>query len=323
MEDQRTSLSFKADGMDLFALTLKNMLLSMCTFGIYSFWGKINIQKFLNRGTYFGEEALDFHGTGKEKFIGFLKGMGIITVLVIIASVATAFLGKLIGAIAAQVILMIIVYGAILLITPMIIVGKRRYFLSRSSWRGVRFIFNGRWKKMGLILLKGALVSILTLGIYIPWFIHDIREFMINNSGYGTEPFIYTGNKRTYAKTWWLGFLFSILTFGIYSFWLAAALERHFMNNTTFQGKKLSCSLTGETLFKTALINLLLIVFTFGVAASWVIVRNFRIWFGSISLEGTVDVDTIRASVDAKASALADGLSEAGDVFDTLADFIG
>lgn len=323
MTDQRTRLSFKADGMDLFALLLKNMFLTMFTFGIYSFWGKINVQKFLHRGTLVDGEAMDFHGTGEEKFIGFLKGAGIIIVLIIAAALIKALLGMVIGANAAYVSVLILVYVIILLATPMLIVGKQRYFLSRSSWRGVRFLFTGRWKKLGWILLKGGFFTVITLYIYLPWFIHDIRAFMINNSCYGTEPFVYTGNRNTYAKLFWIGVLLSILTLGIFSFWLTAALEKHFLNNTTFQGKKLSCDLTGGLLFKTALVNLLLIVFTFGIAASWVLVRNLRIYFGSISLEGTVDLEAIQAGVDAKASALADGVSEAADVLDTIADFIG
>ena len=71
------------------------------------------------------------------------------------------------------------------------------------------------------------------------------------------------------------------------------------------------------------ILNLLGFVFTFGIAASWVLVRNFRVYFGSISLEGTVDLEAIQAGVDARASALADGFSEAADVLDTIADFIG
>ena len=323
MTDQRTSLSFKADGMDLFALLLKNMFLTMFTFGIYSFWGKINVQKFLHRGTHIDGEAMDFHGTGEEKFIGFLKGAGIIIVLVIAAAVLIAVLSRIIPAQIVSPIVTLLFYSLFILATPMLIVGKRRYFLSRSSWRGVRFLFTGRWKKLGWLLLKGGFFTVITLWIYLPWFVHDIRAFMINNSCYGTEPFVYTGNRNTYAKLSWIGLLLTILTLGIFSFWLTAALEKHFINNTTFQGKKLSCDLTGGLLFKTALVNLLLIVFTFGIAASWVLVRNYRVYFGSIALEGAIDLEAIQAGVDAKASALADGVSEAADVLDTIADFIG
>jgi uncharacterized membrane protein YjgN (DUF898 family) len=322
MSSERTPLAFKGDGMDFFALILKNMLLTLCTFGIYHFWAKIDVQKFLSRHTFFNDESFDFHGTGGEKFKGFLKAAAVFLALFVVAFLISHFLGKAIGEKTGKAIMLIIVYGVIILLTPMIIVGKRRYFLSRSSWRGVRFVFTGRWKKLALLLLKGGFLSIVTLGIYIPWFIHDYRAFIINHSSFGTEKFTYSGDRITYVKLVWIGLLISIFTLGIFSFWVTAAIERHFMNNTTIQKKSLSCNLTGGQLLKLALTNILIFIFSLGWGASWIVMRTYRVLLGSIALEGMLDFEAIKAAVDTKASAFADGLTDAADALDSLADFI-
>ncbi|WP_125179568.1 DUF898 family protein, partial [Leptospira ellisii] len=67
-----------AKGEELFLIYLKNIFFTIITIGIYYFWAKVNTQKFLFRHVSFRGQRFDYHGTGKENFIGFLKGMGIV-----------------------------------------------------------------------------------------------------------------------------------------------------------------------------------------------------------------------------------------------------
>lgn len=71
---------------------------------------------------------------------------------------------------AATVAAVIVLYGFTLVITPVAIVGSRRYRLSRASWRGIRFSFEGRAREFARIFIPGALLSCLTLGLYYPFF---------------------------------------------------------------------------------------------------------------------------------------------------------
>jgi len=70
--------TFKQENGALFVLFLKTMLLTVVTLGIYSFWGRVNITRYLYNHTSFGSKSFDYHATGKEMFIGFLKGMAIV-----------------------------------------------------------------------------------------------------------------------------------------------------------------------------------------------------------------------------------------------------
>ena len=53
--------------------------------------------------------------------------------------------------------------------------------------------FSGSFGKYTGIFLLGIFLSIITLGIYIPWFIRNIHRFLINNSSYESTPFNFLG----------------------------------------------------------------------------------------------------------------------------------
>lgn len=316
-------IEFKAKGEDLFVLFLKNMLLTVITLGIYQFWAKVNVTRFLYQSTFFENDSFDFHGTGKEKFFGFLKGLVLISIIIGIFYLINLGLTKLMGE-SGIIVLVIIVYILILLISPILVIGKEKYRLSRSSYRNLRFGFGGHVKPFLIFNIKGFLLCVVTLGIYIPWFVFDYKKFLINSTRYGSTYFILeNANRNEYAKMRLIGFLLTVLTFGVYSFWLNAKTEKYIWDHTTLQGKKLQCSLKGDDLFLNYIICMLIIMFTFGIGIAWAIVRTHNTILTSIGLEEDIDFTVIQAEFDTKASALADGFNEAADFLDTLSDLIG
>ena len=66
--------------------------------------------------------------------------------------------------------------------------------------------FNGTFGKYFGVMLGGFLLSIITLGIYSPWFIRNICRFFVDNSVYENEPFSFKGKG---------GKLFLIITFSL------------------------------------------------------------------------------------------------------------
>ena len=53
--------------------------------------------------------------------------------------------------------------------------------------------FTGTYKEFVRVILLGLLLSIITLGIYIPWFIRNIHRFIINNSSLNSSDFSFQG----------------------------------------------------------------------------------------------------------------------------------
>lgn len=317
------SLKFKGRGGNLFFIYLKNILLTAITLGIYSFWARVNIKRFLYNSTFYQNEPFEYYGTGKEKFIGFLKSIVLIILFVLSIGIINLVLSKILGSTLAAIAGGVLAYVAIIAVIPLIIIGSERYRLSRSSYRNVRFGFYGKARELVVLGLKGIFFCIITLGIYYPWFMLDLKKFMISNSYYGTQPFTFSGDERKkFAVMVIRGFLLTIITLGIYSFWFIAAIERFIWAHTGIQDKKFSCSLTGGNLLIATIIAFLQTFFTLGLGAPWAIVRISRVRIESISLEEGVDFTVIKTDFDEKASALADGLADSADIFETLVSFI-
>ena len=64
---------FYGTGGPLMKIQLVNLLLTLVTFGFYSFWAKVKVRKYFYNETEIGGDRFDYHGTGKELMIGWLK----------------------------------------------------------------------------------------------------------------------------------------------------------------------------------------------------------------------------------------------------------
>ncbi|MDO9264886.1 MAG: YjgN family protein [Desulfosalsimonadaceae bacterium] len=316
-------MNFKGNGMDLFIIYIVNILLTIVTIGIYSFWAKVKVTKFLFRNIYFLGDSFDYHATGKEKFIGFLKGFGLILVAIIGISIINAILTLIVGNQIAPILTTVLVVAGFVGLKPLIWVGSHRFLLSRTSYRNVRFNFVGKVGDIYGDIIIGAILCIITLGFYIPWFIIKLRTFLTNNSRYGNETFYFDGDPAELLKIYGLGILLSILTMGIYSFWFRANLNKYFVEHTSFQGKRFSTDLTGLDLLKTTLVFFVLIIFTLGLGLPWAIVYFAKIYFNSLSIASEIDFTKIIGYHDSGASALADGVAEAGEALESVFDSIG
>lgn len=56
-----------------------------------------------------------------------------------------------------------------------------------------QFVFNGTLGQFIITLLLGILLSIITLGIYTPWFVRKMSQFFVNNSSYHSESLEFKG----------------------------------------------------------------------------------------------------------------------------------
>jgi uncharacterized membrane protein YjgN (DUF898 family) len=311
---QPTPFHFQKQNGPLFKLFLKTLLLSVVTFGIYFFWGRVAITKFIYNKLAFGKRSFDYHATGKEQFIGFLKGIGILSVVAIIIAVTFKVL-PLFGSI-----LLILLYiAAIFFLTPFVVMGKWKFMLSRSSYCNVRFKFIGEFNEILKIWIKGVLLTMVTLGFYSPILQNKLQKYLVDNSRFGTLKFGYTGQNSEYFWIWLKGILLSIITIGIYSFWFMAQMTRFVMSNTTINGKSFNSTITGWGLFKTAIINMLTVILTLGFGFPLAVNRMYGYFFSNLTLDASPEeLETVAASFDTSASALASGIEDAANVVDAI-----
>jgi len=319
---QKEKISFSGEGGDLFIITLKNILLSILTLGIYSFWAKVNSLKFFYQNTKVYKESFDYHGTGKESFIGFLKGMLIVGGIVVLFAGFHFLLKNLLGEIGSG-IAVVMLYLGIIGVQPMLILGKMRYHYGRTSWSNIRFSFKANTKEFTILFFKGIFLTVVTLGLYMPWFMVAQERFMSKKIKIGNKNFKYNGVGGEYFKILILGYILSVITLGIYSFWWRASLKNYYWDHLEFGSVKFKSSLTGAKVFVNDIVVLAMVVFSFGIAFPWAVIKSLQLDLDNLELNGDPQIEEIIGGIDKDASPIADGVSQAAEAVEQVGEMFG
>jgi uncharacterized membrane protein YjgN (DUF898 family) len=309
-------LKFLGQGGTLLGIALINGLLSILTLGFYSFWAKTKIRQFFYSETELAGDRFAYHGTGKELLIGSLKATGVLFVLY------GVFLGvfMLMGTpepnappTITQSILTLLFPLAFFVLLTIAITGARRYRLSRSSWRGIRFRFVGRWQDYLWLMVRGVLLSIVTLGFYAPHFQNLRRAFLVNNTRFGSLAFSYDGDGWKLFRAFLKALLLTLPTLGLCWVWYAATRNRYFWKHTRAGPARFQSTVTGGALLGLFVTNLLLVICTFGVGTPWAMVRAAAFSADNLYLQGAIDWDTVEQQAQG-VSATGEGMAAAFDV---------
>lgn len=277
-------LSFHGTGGSLFGIQIVNILLTLVTLGIYNFWGKVKVRRYLLSQTEFDGDRFAYHGTGKELLTGYLKAILVFGVVFGLAGLL-AVLNPLFLLVSP-----ILAYAISLVITAIATVGARRYRLSRTSWRGIRFSFRARTGDFIKLFFAGSLLSTITLGLYYPIFATRRYDFLTSRSYFGNQKFYFDGRGKDLFGRYVLTLLLTIPTLGLCWFWFLARKRNYFWDHTSIATASFHSAVTGKDLFLLYLVNLLLLVITGGLAWPWVKVRSIRFTFTYLTLEGPMEL---------------------------------
>lgn len=289
-----------------YPIFFKNLLFSIITLGIYSSWATTNNRRYFIGNTTFFDTNYEYHGTGAELFIGRLKALGIIVALAILFSIYAAlfegiskflvFLGTLAFVL------------AIFTLLPIAIVGALKYRLSRISWNQIRHNFSENYNTFIPIFLKGLFISIITLGLYSPFFIVSIWRFAFDNSHMGDQAFHFTGSGSAYFIIALKGFFLIPLTLGIYSFWYLSNVWNYITSNTTLDEKSFHSEISAADVFSLIFPNILILIFTIGLGWPIVITRIFSFYAGKIELDADFDPESVHPGALDMETATGEGL---------------
>jgi len=282
-------LSFHGSGGTLFGIYVVNILMTLATFGVYRFWGRVKVRRFLLSQTSFEGDRFAYHGTGKELLLGFIKALLFVGLPISALSLAARLSGDRTIHIVTQIFTSLLVF----LFIPVAMVGARRYRLSRTSWRGIRFSFRGQVWPFVRLFMFASILSTLTLTLYYPFFQTRQQGFLISNSYFGRRPFRFDGRGRELFGAYVVALLLLVPTLGIYFFWFNAKKTRFFWEHTYFETARFRSTMTGGRLMGQTLTNWGLLIVTLGLAWPWVLVRRARFEFANLSVEGPLDLTGI------------------------------
>lgn len=303
------TLSFHGNGGSLFKIYLVNLLLMIITLGIYSCWAKVKVRKYLLTQTEFDGDFFDYHGMGKELLSGYWKAGLIFGLPLAILHRLPTMLG---GGTVLLIVCSALAYISIFLMIPFGMARARRYRLSRTSWRGIRFSFRGKAWDFTKLFIGGTFLTAITLGLYYPFFAARKHGFMVGHSYFGNRPFEFDGNGRDlftpYLRTW----LLTLPTLGLSWLWFLAQKQRYFWEHTFSGSLQFRSTVTGRALLGFYSKNLLLLLFTAGLAWPWVVVRKMQFFFRYLTLEGAIEPESIHQEAQ-EATATGEALADTMD----------
>jgi uncharacterized membrane protein YjgN (DUF898 family) len=166
---------FTGSGSDYFRIWIVNLLLSVLTLGIYSAWAKVRRLRY-----FYGHTSVDGGAFGYHALpVAILKGR-----LIAYAVILTLFVVSQVAPLLASVL-----YLPLLVLTPIVLVRAFRFRAANSSYRGIRFGFDGLERDAFRVYLLLPLFVPLTLGLIYPSIVARQREFYVDNSRLGRSPF--------------------------------------------------------------------------------------------------------------------------------------
>ena len=169
------------------ALSFKNFGLAVVTLGIYKFWGKTEVRKRIWSGIRINGEPLQYTGTGKEMFLGFLLVLAILTIPTFLVAIVVAVVFG--NSPVANGIVNAVLYGGFLYLIGVGMHRAVRYRLSRTIWRGIRGGLEGSSWRYGWAYFWTGIVLVVTLGWASPWRATKLQNLITNDMRFGNRPF--------------------------------------------------------------------------------------------------------------------------------------
>jgi uncharacterized membrane protein YjgN (DUF898 family) len=162
------AFAFTGTWRDYLPIALSNLTLTVVTLGIYRFWAKARERRYLWSHTRFIDDRLEWTGTGRELFFGFLIVMVVFSVpLLALNFLLTAMIARNQQAAAGA--LFILLYMFLLYLAGFARYRALGYRLSRTYWHGIRGGAEDPGFRYGLSALWKPVVGFLAMGFMIPW----------------------------------------------------------------------------------------------------------------------------------------------------------
>ena len=160
-------------------LRIKGAALVVVTLGIYRFWLATDVRRFLWANTEIAGDTLEYNGLATELLVGFLFAVAILVPLYMIFALVALELD--IVAVTPAV----IGFALLVLLGEYALYRARRYRLTRTVFRGLRFDQHGSPWRYALYALVCWGIVIVTLGLAYPWTSAFIERFKMRNTSYG------------------------------------------------------------------------------------------------------------------------------------------
>lgn len=349
--DDGRAIHFTGNWREYLPIAATNALLIICTLGIYRFWAAARQRRYLWSRTELIDDTLEWTGTGKEMFLGFLIVIAVLAPFLLFfqflfpALVARGKTGAAFGILG-------LFYVALVYLGGFARFRALRYRLSRTYWHGIRGGSDNPGWRYGGAYLGRVMLSALTFFIVYPWAATRLWNSRWNAMSFGPLEFRANLNSEGLKARWALvylaplGLVFAAMAAGLMAgvaarnggrppvglmaivFGLAALFYvaiplltlnwyakyfRHAAAATTLGELEFGFDATTLQWLGLFLGNLALAVVTLGLGLTYWGYRNWVFMIRHLRIYGTIDVSKLTQSTT-HAPREAEGFADAFDV---------
>ena len=222
-------LEYDGSGADLATIAATNAIATLATLGFYRFWGKTRVRRYLwSRVGCRGDQG-EYSGTGMELLRGFLVALPVLALLV-----GSSFWIQMRSSVGEPVYWFLEFAGILILFFLVCLAAylARRYRLSRTEWRGIRFAQDGSSIRYALLVLAWSIVVVLSLGTAYAVYRTRLQHYRTTHTSFGNRRFRFEARAAALLKPWLLAWLFVLPSLGLTYCWYRVKEFRYFAQTT-------------------------------------------------------------------------------------------
>ncbi len=215
---ERPALRFDGSWSGFFRLAFLNIILTIVTIGIYRFWAKTRVRRYLWSKTVFVDQPLEYTGRGIELLIGAMLVFLLLILPFTLLSVAASVLqGMGLGPVSMA--LNLVFYAAAFWLFGFAVWRAQRYRLSRTRWRGIRGGMEGDAKRYAWLSIKMTLLNLVTLGFAQPYTTVRRWNALWNDARFGSAAVHAAAEWRPLMRVFIGSWAMALVLIGVVGFW--------------------------------------------------------------------------------------------------------
>lgn len=332
-------VEFTGSGREYFRIWAVNVCLSILTLGLYSPWAKVRKLHYFYRHTRLAGASFDYHG----KPLAILKGRLVLGALVA-AYYGLGYVAPIAG----------LVVGLVLFaLSPWFFLQSLKFRMANTSYRGLRFRFNGAPGRAASLLLLWPTLVACTCYLFLPHWLWKLKKFEFEETSYGRTRFTFGATSNDFYAAYLTGWLcaapffvvgglaassltatiaqgrtdspaaqpalYALMVAGLMVVhalvqpYISARLQRQIWSKLGLGAHQFECNLFTTPVVSLALKNTALTLLTLGLYAPFAAVAMAKLRVESVRLLPGTAIEHFRAASDEHVSAFADAVGDYAD----------
>jgi uncharacterized membrane protein YjgN (DUF898 family) len=190
---------FTGDRGEFRRLVTRGAGLELITVGFYRFWLTTDIRRHLWSNTIIEGDAAEYTGRGRELLVGFLFALAILVPIYLAYFLIGLEVERFKAFASIPLFLFFYLFG------QFAVFRARRYRLTRTVWRGVRFWMDGSGWAYAMRAGLWGLLALFTLGLALPWREAALERYKMRHCHYGDLEGGFEGTGwEFFQRGWWL-----------------------------------------------------------------------------------------------------------------------